>query len=237
MKQETPQSIQEHGYSIIELLLVVGILAIMSTVALFYASAHKKLYEPDEQALQLSDMFQEARQRALTQRRTMRVEVNLATNIARLYDENTNSTSSSDDFLIRALSLFSSNRVRVDTRPAEIAYNPPEAMPVPTAVYAPSVYTPSVSQNALTVRFLANGSAVNAGTNATGAGAVPTGVSLHIWSPNASNNAQSDIARCITVLGSTGVIRLWEFDRNSSATNKWRDSRRSSSYGTAGNRP
>ena len=237
MIQTTSQHNKESGYSIVELLLVVGILAIMSTVALFYASAHRRLYEPDEQALQLSDMFQEARQRALTQRRPMRVEINLTSNIARLYDENTNTTSSSDDFLIRSLNLFASNRVRVDTRPSEIGYNPPESMPVPTAVYAPSVYTPSVSQNALTVRFLANGSAANSGTNATGSGAIVTGVSLHIWSPKASNNAQSDIARCITVLGATGVIRLWEFDRNSTASNKWKDSRRSSSYGTAGNAP
>ncbi|MBP9664266.1 MAG: prepilin-type N-terminal cleavage/methylation domain-containing protein [Pyrinomonadaceae bacterium] len=233
MKLSRPQLHQtEKGYSIVELLVVVAILAIMSTVALIYATAHKKLYEPDDQALQLSDIFQEARQRALTQRRTMRVEVNLASNTAKLYDENQNATSSSDDFLIRSLNLFASARVRVDARPSEIGYNPPELMSVPNAVYSPSVYTPTVSQSALTVRFLANGSAVNAGTNSIGTGAVPTGVSLHIWSPKESNNVESDIARCLTVLGATGIIRLWEFDRNSSASNKWKDSRRSSSYGS-----
>ncbi len=162
----------------------------------------------------------------------MRVEVNLASNTAKLYDENQNATSSSDDFLIRSLNLFASARVRVDARPSEIGYNPPELMSVPNAVYSPSVYTPTVSQSALTVRFLANGSAVNAGTNSIGTGAVPTGVSLHIWSPKESNNVESDIARCLTVLGATGIIRLWEFDRNSSASNKWKDSRRSSSYGS-----
>lgn len=235
MKNQVPRAkVSAGGFSIVELLVVIAIIAIMSTVALFYANAHKKLYEPDDQALQLSDMLQEARQRALTQRRTMRVEINLATNTAKLYDENTNATSSSDDVLVKGLSLFSPLRVKVDSRPSEIGYNPPEVMPVPNAVFAPSVYTPSVSQSALTIRFLANGSAVNAGTNATGSGAVATGVSLHVWSPKSSSPTQSDIARCITVLGATGVIRLWEFDRNSTASNKWRDSRRSSSYG-AGN--
>ena len=75
----------------------------------------------------------------------------------------------------------------------------------PLAVFKTSVYPTSISQNVCTIRFLANGSAVDAGTNAIGGGAVATGVSLHVWSPNKNNNAQSDIARCITVLGATGV--------------------------------
>lgn len=223
------------GFSIVELLVVISIIAVLSTVALFYASAHKKLYQPDDQALQLADMLQEARQRALTQRRVMRVEINLTTNTAKLYDENTNATSSSDDSMIKAMNLFSTNNVRVDTRPSEISYNPAESLPVPNAVFKSSVYTPSAAQNVCTIRFLPNGSAVDAGTNATGTGAVATGVTLHIWSPNKTDNTKSDISRSITVLGATGVIRLWEFDHNSTASNKWKDSRRSSSYGTSGN--
>ncbi|MBK7934363.1 MAG: prepilin-type N-terminal cleavage/methylation domain-containing protein [Acidobacteria bacterium] len=222
----------ESGFSIIEILVVVGIIGIMSTIAIFYATNHKKAYQPDDQALMLADMLQEARQRALTQRRTMRVEVNLATNSAVLYDENTNATTSSDDAAIKAMNLFAPTNVKVDSRPSQISYNPAELLPVPNAVFKPSVYTPSVSQSVFTIRFLANGSAVDAGTNATGAGAVPTGVTLHIWAPKKTDATQSEIARAITILGSTGVIRLWEFDPSSPAANKWKDSRRSSSYGS-----
>lgn len=236
MRCEFPQERQtERGFSVLELLVVIGIIVIMSTVVLFYATAHRKLYRPDDQALQITDMLQEARQRALTQRRTMRVEINLTNNSAKLYDENTNATSASDDVLIKSLALFVTADVRVDTRPSEIGYNPPESMPVPTAVFKTSVYPTSISQSVCTIRFLSNGSAVDAGTNSIGAGAVPTGVTLHVWQPNKNNNTQSDIARSITVLGATGVIRLWEFDHSSAASNKWKDSRRSSSYGASGN--
>jgi Tfp pilus assembly protein FimT len=221
----------ESGFSVLELLAVVSVIAIMGTMVLFYATAHKKAFQPDEEALQLADMLQEGRQRALTERRAMRVEINLTTNTARLYDENRDATVATDDVLLRAVTLFAANNVRVDTRPSEIGYNPPESLPVNNAVFRASVYTPSLGQNVCTIRFLANGTAVDAGTNAVGAGAVPTGLTLHIWSPNKRDPSQSDIARSLTVLGATGVVRLWEFDHSSTATNKWEDSRRSSSYG------
>ena len=225
----------EAGFSVIEILVVVGIIGILSSIAIFYATNHKKAYQPDDQALMLADMLQEARQRALTQRRTMRVEINLATNTAKLYDENANATTASDDVVIKAMNLFAPTNVKVDSRPGQIAYNPAEQLPVPNAVFKPSVYTPSISQRVCTIRFLANGSAVDAGTNPTGAGAVPTGVTLHVWAPKQADATQSDIARSITILGATGVIRLWEYDPASTASNKWKDSRRSSTYGTAGN--
>lgn len=225
----------ESGFSVIEILVVVAIIGIMSSMAIFYATNHKKAYQPDDQALILADMLQEGRQRALTQRRTMRVEINITTNSAKLYDENSNAASASDDVLLKATNLFAPANVKVDSRPSQIAYNPAELLPVPNAVFKLSVYPPSISQSVCTVRFLANGSAVDAGTNAIGAGAVPTGLTLHIWAPKKTDTTQSDIARSITILGATGVIRLWEFDASSAAANKWKDSRRSSSYGASGN--
>ena len=220
----------ESGFSVTELLVAVAIIGIMSATAIFYVSAHKKAYQPDDQALQIADILQEARQRSLTQRRAMRVEINLTTNTVRLYDENTDSTTAGDDVTLKTFTLFAPANVKVNAPPSEIGYNPQEPMPTPNALFKPSVYPPSIAQNVCTIRFLANGSVVDGGTNAIGAGAVVTGVTLHIWSPNKNTPSQSDIARAITVLGPTGVIRAWEFDHSSVAANKWEDSRRSSSY-------
>jgi type II secretory pathway pseudopilin PulG len=217
------------GFSLIELLVVVGLIMLLSGIMLFYMAGHKKLYKPDDQALQLADILQEARQRALAQRETMRVEINLTTNIVTLTNEN-GPTTTTDDIVLKRFTLFSTVDVRVDTRPAQITYGPPEPMPVPTAVFKPSVYTSTAGNNVCTIRFLSNGSAVDAGTTATGTGGVQTGVSLYVWSPKKSAPTESDQARAITVIGATGSIRMWEFDSKLTQTNKWKDSRKSVAY-------
>jgi Tfp pilus assembly protein FimT len=217
------------GFSLIELLVVVGLIMLLSGIMLFYMAGHKRLYKPDDQALQLADILQEARQRALAQRETMRVEINLTSNLVTLINEN-GSTTTTDDVVLKRFTLFSTVDVRVDTRPSQITYGPPEPMPVPSAVFKPSVYTSTAGNNVCTIRFLSNGSAVDAGTTPTGTGYVQTGVSLYVWSPKKNAPTESEQARAITVIGATGSIRMWEFDSKLTQTNKWKDSRKSVAY-------
>lgn len=228
-KKLTPENSNQAGFSLLELLVVVGIVMLLSGIMLFYLSAHQKLYKPDDQALQLADILQEARQRALAQRETLRVELNLTTNMATLINENSPSVST-DDAVIKRFTLFSTGDVKISARPAQITANPPEPMPVPAAVFKTSVYPGSAGQNVCTIRFLSNGTAVDAGTTDIGAGAVQTGVSLFVWSPKKSAPTESEQARAITVLGATGAIRMWEYDASLTGTNKWKDSRKSTSY-------
>lgn len=220
----------EAGFSIAELLIVLVIVTVMTAVTGYYLVSHQKLYKPDDQTLKIIDILTEARQRALTQRETVRVEINLTNNTARLIDENL-PTTANDDREIRNITLLTSTEVKMAQRPDDISYNPPETLPAPTAVFTPSIYPSSSSQNVCTLRFQSNGTVVNAGTTAIGGGATVTGYSLHIWSPKKTNPNESDIARSITIIGSTGSIRMWEFDRVSTGTNKWQDSRSSSVYG------
>ena len=112
-----------------------------------------------------------------------------------------------------------------------MTYNPPEPLAPPNALFPNSVYTQSIGQEVCTLRFLSNGTVTNAGTNSIGTGSVLTGVTLHIWSPTRVDPTKSEILRAITVIGTTGVIRLWEFNPDLPATNKWQDSRRYGTYG------
>lgn len=219
------------GFSLIELLVVMGIIVIMSTVSLIYFSSTKQLYKAEEQGLQLIDLIQEARQRALTQRETMRVELDLSTNIARLIDENSSAVAT-DDQVIRTVPFYGTTEVRMDTKPSNITITPPETVPVPTAVFKPSTYLFSPGHNVCTLRFQLTGTVVDAGTNNTGANANMVGTTLYIWKPKQNNVNQSEVARAITIIGSTGSVRMWEYTQQNGVY-VWKDSRRSS-YGQSG---
>lgn len=220
----------EKGFSIIELLLVLAIATVMTSVSIFYLAGHQRLYKPDEQSLKLVDLIQEARQRSLTQRETMRIEIDLTDNAARLIDENTPSVAS-DDVEIREVSLFPNELVKINSRPPDITTFPNETLSVPAAQFVTSVYPNSIAHNVCTFRFLRNGTVVNSGTNAIGDNASLTGATLFIWSPTKNDANVSEIARAITIVGATGSIRLWEYNRALPDTNKWKDSRRTGTYG------
>ena len=213
-------------------MVVLAIIAIFVSISLFFYEGHRSLYRPDEIALQMSDLFQEARQRSLTQRETMRVEIDLTRKVANLIDENTAATAD-DDVILRTITLPEASSVTVGSRPANIGYNPPEPQPVPNAVFTSSVYTPSFGNLACAFRFQRDGTVVNAGNNAIGTGAVSSGATLHVWSPKEGDVSTSEVARAITIIGSTGTIRMWEFDPAIDESNKWKNSRRTGSY--AGN--
>lgn len=214
----------EIGFSIIELLIVMTIIVIMSSSAYFYLSAHQKLYKSDDQALLITDILQEARQRSLTQRETLRVEIDLTDNVVRLIDEN-KPTESTDDKIIRQVPLLPTDEVKINGRPAEIDNNPPEPYETPSADFRQSIYPMSLNHQVCTLRYQSNGTVTDAGSNETGNNASQIGMTLHIWLPDEKSPTQSRVARALTVIGSTGTVRLWEYDRKSNATNKWINTR------------
>ena len=224
----------QSGFSIVELLIAFGLVTTIGLAASFYLRGQKRLYKPDDQTLLITDILQEARQRSLTQRETMRVEIDLTENHIRLIDENS-VTTVDDDKVLRVLPLYYPNEVRMDKRPNNIAYEPPEPLPVPSAVFAPSVYPSSATHQVCTLRFMSNGTVTNGGNNGTGDGAVPVGFTLYVWQPDQSNANNSTMSRALTILGSTGSVRFWEFDPNFPNANKWKDSRRVGNYGAAQN--
>ena len=220
----------QNGFSLVEVLIVLTLIIFVGVSASFYLDGHQKLYMPDDQTLLIADILQEARQRSLTQRETLRVEIDLTDNQIRLIDENS-VTTADDDEVLKTQPIYFPHEVRIDSRAGNIADNPPEPLPVPTANFLPSVYPPSTTHQVCTLRFHSNGTVSDGGNNATGDGAIVGGVTLHVWQPSSENPNEYSIARALTVIGSTGSVRLWEFDESFPNENKWKDSRRIGSYG------
>ncbi|MBK7706287.1 MAG: prepilin-type N-terminal cleavage/methylation domain-containing protein [Acidobacteria bacterium] len=218
------------GFSLVELMIVMVTILILSGFSVFYLSGHQRLFRPDEQSLRIVDALQEARQRSLTQRETMRVEIDVTDGLVRLIDENS-PTTADDDIVIRSTELFSASDVRLGLRPSDISTNPEESLPVPAADFRPSLHPGSLTHYVCTLRFLRNGSVSNQGSDAIGTNSTATGSTIFIWSPKKDAPNESDIARAITIVGATGSVRYWEYDRALASTNKWKDTRRSGAYG------
>ncbi|MEK7723051.1 MAG: prepilin-type N-terminal cleavage/methylation domain-containing protein [Acidobacteriota bacterium] len=199
------------GFSLIELIIVLLVVCILSVLTLMAFKGEKK-FLADSEAYLILDVFNEARQRALTQHETMRVEINKTTNTIRLIAEN-NPGVATDDQIVRTLILEHPNYVVTDQAPTNIANSPTEGSPVPALSFTASVHPLSASQQVATLRFLRNGKVVNAGSNEIGSNAALTGATIFVWMPNYSDSgaplATGSVIRAITVLGSTASTKYW----------------------------
>lgn len=209
----------QRGFSLVELLIVVLVMMIMLAIGFSFISNYRQLYKPNEQVTQIADILREARQRALTQRRTMRVEINLINRSVRLIDENTNSTTWQDDFEIRKFFLPPEEEVKVAVLIPDISVAPGEVTTtIPLNGCPLSVYPSSSNQNVCTFRFMSNGSVTDQGTDAIGSNASILSATLYVWSPKKTNPNQSEQAYAITVVGGSGFVRMWKYNRSS---NRW----------------
>lgn len=209
------------GFSIIELLVIVALIGILSAIAFMSFSA-SKLYEADRQALQITDLLQEARQRSLSQRNSLRVEINSTNNSIRLIDE-MKPGDASDDFVIRTL-FFLHEGVFVGTAPANLSAGPTESTPVLPISYSTSTHPLSIGEKVAVIRFR-KGNAQNAGTDAIGTNSIPTGATVYIWSKDPNDNSVNptvgNIIRAITIIGSSGSSRLWKCTIDAGDCSQW----------------
>jgi type II secretory pathway pseudopilin PulG len=196
------------GFSMTEMLVVFGIIALMAVVSLPYIVNYRKLYRSEDQALKVIDLMQETAQLAMTRRRTFRFEISQTDNAALIIDEN----GAAPDVLVKRIPLDPTGELRMDTNPSGITRpNPPN--------YANAVYsvdstghlrgsTTVVGHTVWAARFRSDGSVVNAANN-------PLSATIFIWPPvtvgssAARNNGE---VRAITVFGGSGAIKYWKYN-------------------------
>jgi prepilin-type N-terminal cleavage/methylation domain-containing protein len=182
VKDASPRRTFEAGFSLVELMLVVGIIGVLTGMAVLQINAARPGFVGDGAARVILGQMNQAREMAITQRRYMRV-VFTAPNVVQIVREDTPATTTT----------LSSVPVEGGMKFAL----------VPTIPDTPDQFgnSAAVAFGVVTnVKFTPEGTLVNQDGQATNGT-----VFLSML-----NNALS--ARAITVLGSTGRIRLYKWN-------------------------
>lgn len=206
----------QKGVSLVELIFVLVITGIITGIAVVSYSGSRK-YSADDQARKIVDLLDEARQKSLNQRNTMRVEINKTKSIVTLIDENTSAVAT-DDTIVRSIPL-SSNAI-VGAAPNNVSAGPTAASPVPVPSYTTSTYPLSSGDQKITLRFRRDGQVVDAGTDNLGTGSVVSGATIYVYSATASGT-NPDVVRAITVLGASGDTAIYKCQVSGSSCGTW----------------
>lgn len=199
-----------NGFSLVELFVVLALIVILTAISIPYMYNYTKLYKSEDQALKVMDLMREAGQRALTRRRTMRLEIDLTDNMLLIIDEN--KPGAGDDREIKAIPLEAPDRVRIDQIPTGITNPTPPSYN--DAVFAPDTIghlrgaTTITGHNVWAARFKSDGSVVNAVDN-------PVSANLYLWTPLTPGNPapkNNKEVRAITIFGGSGAVRYWKHD-------------------------
>lgn len=226
MKQKGVLSKSEQGVSIVEILVVVLLVGLISAIVAGSLRSYV-LYNADNQALKLVDLMREAQQGALTQKKTMRVEISSTGKTVRVINENA-SGSAADDTLVKTVNLTNSSyteNVFIGTTPSNMTTVPVEASPVTPVTFSSSFHPLSLGTQVATLRFMSNGTVKNAGTDAIGTNSTPTGATIFIWSKKDSDTSATptiaNVLRAVTVLSSSGSPRIWKCAVVSNQCSTW----------------
>lgn len=199
-----------------ELLVVLGVIGVMSVIALPYIVSSKKAFKSEDQALVVIDMMREAGQLALNRRRTIRFEIDYTENKALIIDEN----NANPDTRIKGIPLERISDVRMDIIPAGVTKpNPPnynDAVAATDTRGHQNGGTGVMGHSVWAVRFRSDGSVVN---NAD----IPVSANLYSWipeTPGSTTPKTKGSVRAISIFGGSGAIRYWKHNGTAFVANQ-----------------
>ena len=201
---EAPRSFR--GYSMIETLIVMALIGVLSALAVPQLISERRLTRSVGVTREILSQMRLARQLAMSQRQAFTFQYNNTTKQISIIDHNSN----------LGAGLFSdpaypntANSSTVSTTPlaaggldsSEITYGIPAGLP--TAALGDGISMSGLTNNQLNVTFQPDGSVIDLTGN-------PAGVAMFIY----NNQAVRGTASAISVMGASGRIKIWRYDRS-----------------------
>ena len=200
MKYKLKRPELPEGYSLVELLVVISVIAIVTAIAVFSFTNTREMYNADDAANRVVNYFREANSKAVSNHHSYRVTINNITNTISLIDEvtlasgnNDGETINGDDVLVKQEPVGVRVLLTQPTTPTTV--NPP-ASPFNYAAA-------SFVSNVWTGHFQSDGTV-------TDVNLAPISCTMFFQPVDKQNIAQ--LIRAVTLFGPSGSIRLWAYN-------------------------
>jgi prepilin-type N-terminal cleavage/methylation domain-containing protein len=186
----------DRGFSLVELVIVCAIFAILVGISVLTLTPHERATAADDLAKQTLEFVQDASSRALAQRQTMRLTIDLGASTISVTDENTLLAGVDDDELVREEGLV---------RPEFAVIGQPAGVDPPADPFhfEPAGFEGGVWQ----AWFRSDGSVVNAD-------GVPLSATIFVYPTDAGRPGyalDNGLVRALTLFGPSGQYRLWRY--------------------------
>lgn len=201
---EAPRALR--GYSLIETLIVLALICVLSAIAIPQLISERRLTRSVNVTREMLSQMRLARQMAMSQRQAFTFQYDNAAKQISIIDHNSNLGSAIFDDPGYPNTV---NSVKISTTPlgtgglvsSEITYGIPIGLPM--APLGDGTSMTGLTNNQLNITFQPNGSVINLAGN-------PTSLAMFIY----NNRAPGGTASAISVLGASGRIKIWRYDRS-----------------------
>ncbi len=180
------------GYSLIELLIAVVVMITMTAAAVFTLVPQRRAYGTEDAAGQVVNFLRDAYQRAISQRQTMKVQIDRTNMLIKIIDENTLPVG--DEVEVRRAKLNNEISVNQPTVSSSLLNPPAAPYNYPVAVYTSNLWE---------ARFRSDGSVVDTAGNTLSATVFFSLVNM--------KTSDTNLIRAVTVFGPSGSIRFWRY--------------------------
>jgi prepilin-type N-terminal cleavage/methylation domain-containing protein len=198
------------GFSLVEMIIVLLLLAILAAVAIPELIMSRKLWQFAGMKQQIVASLREARQLAISQNRRITLQYNDTTKTLRIFDDNSNITPPPDGG-VGPINDSRNKIVRLDINgvsPTDIVYGTPSGLlPLPltlddTAIFSCASAGRICAGEIVNVTFNARGDAINQ-VNGN-----PANYAFFFY----NNHIGAEAAFAISVLGPGGRVRVWAYN-------------------------
>lgn len=229
---------RSHGFSLVEILIVVAIAVILLTIALPTMTSQRRLMRFNAATREFLVQLRYARQLAMSERQAVTFQYDDSTKDINIIDHNndptlpasgtavladTNYPSTTGSVVVNTASLLQGGLLSTEIKygvPTTADGLPSAHLPLPTSLGDGISMTTMPSSNKINITFQADGSVVSPAGVPIGGVNLSAGTRMDSAIFLFDTSAATGTATAISVLGASGRVKVWRYSNNANVFNE-----------------